>query len=237
MRDMIAMLDGLGSYEVEPGNGANFVGGAAYPGQGFPVFPSSTGLASIDVEPGNGGLYVGGAAYPGQGFPVYPSSTGLADYASAFSGATTYTVEPGEGALYEGGASYPGQGFPLYASSEGLAAPMMEPGIQMQRARRVNTQVNNLLRLVSVVRTVARSTAANCEWASGPIGDAFFADNRMMRVPAFTDNDAELAHVRARVAVWKRAFAAVQECGRTQLLAGTRVGQQFRMASQLLASV
>ena len=80
MREMIAMLDGLGSYEVEPGNGSNFVGGAAYPGQGFPVWPSSTGLAavSMEVEPGNGGLFVGGAAYPGQGFPVWPSSTGLA---------------------------------------------------------------------------------------------------------------------------------------------------------------
>ena len=223
MRDMIAMLDGLGSYEVEPGNGGNYVGGAAYPGQGFPVFPSSTGLASIDVEPGNGGLYVGGAAYPGQGFPVYPSSTGLADYAAAFSGATSYTVEPGDGALYEGGASYPGQGFPVYPSSTGLAAAS-EKGIQFQRAQLLNTEINNMRRLVALCERVARNLAANCPGSSYRVSLAF-------RQAAQVDSDArqmpqvsELTRVTRVMYVWREVFMDLQWCLNTALVAGTPLG-------------
>jgi hypothetical protein len=225
---MIAMLDGLGSYEVEPGNGSNFVGGAAYPGQGFPVWPSSTGLAavSMEVEPGNGGLFVGGAAYPGQGFPVWPSSTGLAEYDAAFAGTTSYTVEPGDGSNFVGGAAYPGQGFPVWPSSTGLAAAS-EPGLQFQRAQFLNTEINNMRRLISVCERVARQLAANCPGSSATVSDAFRSAgeaSREMGQPNRFGPAGERMRLRRVLSTWRATFANLSWCSRTALVAGTPLG-------------
>ena len=228
MREMIAMLDGLGSYEVEPGNGSNFVGGAAYPGQGFPVWPSSTGLAavSMEVEPGNGGLFVGGAAYPGQGFPVWPSSTGLAEYDAAFAGTTSYTVEPGDGSNFVGGAAYPGQGFPVWPSSTGLAAAS-EPGLQFQRAQFLNTEINNRRRLISVCERVARQLAANCPGSSATVADAFRSAGEVMRrasrAPVYQGSELRDLN-RVLDEVWRLLFRDLTWCSRTALVAGTPLG-------------
>jgi len=225
---MIAMLDGLGSYEVEPGNGGNFVGGAAYPGQGFPVWPSSTGLAavSMEVEPGNGGNFVGGAAYPGQGFPVWPSSTGLAEYDAAFSGTTSYTVEPGDGSNFVGGAAYPGQGFPVWPSSTGLAAAS-EPGLQFQRAQFLNTEINNRRRLISVCHRVARQLAANCPGSSAQVAMAFRNESEVLRRAsrAAVYQGSELRDLnRVLDEVWRFVFRDLTWCSSTALVAGTPLG-------------
>ena len=225
MREMIAMLDGLGSYEVEPGNGSNFVGGAAYPGQGFPVWPSSTGLAavSMEVEPGNGGLFVGGAAYPGQGFPVWPSSTGLAEYDAAFAGTTSYTVEPGDGSNFVGGAAYPGQGFPVWPSSTGLAEAS-EPGLQFQRAQLLNTEINNIRRLISVCERVARQLSANCPGSSSVVAEGFRLSQQqnaeLLRMPQVP----ELMRVRRILSVWRATFVNLSWCSSTALVFGTPLG-------------
>jgi hypothetical protein len=133
MRDMIAVLDGIG---VNPSasDGGNYSGGSSW-AAGFPTLPSSDGLAGylaafsdsgftasaerVNPSASDGGNYGGGSSWAA-GFPTLPSTEGLA-------GAQGYEItpmqvnpSPSEGGNYSGGSDW-APGFPLYPSSSGLA--------------------------------------------------------------------------------------------------------------------
>ncbi|NJN63455.1 MAG: hypothetical protein HC882_00325 [Acidobacteria bacterium] len=142
MREMIAMLDGLGdlgSYRMEvvsPSQGANYQGGSSW-APGLPTYPSSNGLAGAQrgladvvydaISPSQGANYQGGSSWA-PGLPLYPSSHGLAEYMASLSPEERRmmardVVSASQGANYSGGSSW-APGLPTYPSSSGLAAPM-----------------------------------------------------------------------------------------------------------------
>ncbi len=155
MRDMIAMLDGLGaafSEGVEPGNGQNYAGGAAW-APGFPTLISGqyglAGAVAEGVEPGNGQNYVGGAAWS-PGFPTLIS--GQYGLAGGVPGAgpsySVETVEPGAGQNYTGGAAW-APGFPTLISGRyGLAGAEMG--------------TDNLSRAIRVTYALMQQYARSC---------------------------------------------------------------------------
>ncbi len=161
MRDMIAMLDGLGSYTAEtvtPGDGQNFTGGATW-APGFPTLISGQyGLAGLSgaqtetVTPGDGQNFTGGATWA-PGFPTLISGQyGLAGLSGAGPSYTVETVTPGAGQNYTGGASW-APGFPtLVSGSYGLAGAEMG--------------TDNLSRAIRVTYSLMQQYARSCSVAS-----------------------------------------------------------------------
>lgn len=141
MREMIAMLDGLGDLgamsreAVSASQGGNYSGGSSW-APGLPTYPSSNGLAGMRgladvvydaISPSQGANYQGGSSWA-PGLPLYPSSHGLAEYMSALPPEerrmlARTVISPGSGELYQGGSSW-APGLPTYPSSNGLAASM-----------------------------------------------------------------------------------------------------------------
>lgn len=132
MRDMIAVLDGLGSVNPSGSSGANYSGGSSYFSRS-PVFPADSGLAGA-------GRALAQAAMPDGVFPEtdswaeawVPEGTNVDDaerdfssYLAAFRGTRTADVSfispsGSNGANYSGGSAYYG-GAPTFPASDGLA--------------------------------------------------------------------------------------------------------------------
>ncbi len=130
MRDMIAILDGI---NPSGSGGANYQGGGAYPGRGFPIFPADSGLAGAGRALAEAGLPTGvfpetdswGEAWVPEGTNVVDAEKDFSSYLAAFSGTRTadvsYSPSGSGGANYQGGGAYPGAGFPVFPSDSGLA--------------------------------------------------------------------------------------------------------------------
>lgn len=139
--EQIAVLDGLGSIPsvlppkynvIDPSGGANYGGGSSYPGNGWPLLPSSAGLAALDdlseaatrvySSASGGANYSGGSTYPDVPFPLLSSTIGLADLPNVAPRKRVFASYSG-GANYSGGSNYPDGGqFPTWAQAgAGLA--------------------------------------------------------------------------------------------------------------------
>jgi len=185
MRDMIAMLDGLGaahtSETVTPGDGQNFTGGATW-APGFPTLVSGpyglaglSGAQSETVSPGDGQNFTGGSTWA-PGFPTLVSGPyGLADFAGAGPSYSVETVTPGAGQNYTGGAAW-APGFPTLISGRfGLAGAEMG-GDPVSRAIRVTYALMQQYSRSCVVASdrllVAKRTAERySDWLRGGYGD------------------------------------------------------------------
>ena len=182
MRDMIAMLDGLGSYTAEtvtPGDGQNFTGGATW-APGFPTLVSGPyglagGIGAYDVEtvtPGDGQNFTGGATWA-PGFPTLVSGPyGLAGAGPSYS---VETVTPGAGQNFTGGAAW-APGFPtLVSGAYGLAGAEMGSD-PLSRAIRVTYSLMQQYARTCVVASdrlldSKRTAERYRDWLRGGYGD------------------------------------------------------------------
>ena len=94
----------------------------------------------------------------------------------------------------------------------------------MQRAKFLNTEINDALRLISVCERVARQLAANCPGASARVAQAFrFAAQEDAEMRAMPQVSA-LVRVQRVISIWRAAFVSLTWCSSTQLVAGTALG-------------